>query len=106
MPNDDEAEQDLWDGYRFYEMQGRGLGEYFLNSLCSDIDSLRLYAGIHSLHFGCRRLLSRRFPFAIYYRVEQQAAQVWAVLDCRQDPAKIEDRLTDPRSREADAPSV
>jgi hypothetical protein len=46
----DDAEQDLLDGYRFYESQGEGLGEYFLNSLFSDIDSLRLYAGIHSSH--------------------------------------------------------
>ncbi len=38
----DEAEQDLIDGFRFYEAQGQGLGDYFLDSLFSDIDSLRL----------------------------------------------------------------
>jgi plasmid stabilization system protein ParE len=37
----DEAEQDLIDGARFYEAQGPGLGEYFLDSLFSDIDSLQ-----------------------------------------------------------------
>ena len=90
----DEAEQDLIDGFRFYEMQDQGLGDYFLDSLFSDIDSLRLYAGIHPIYFGCHRLLSKRFPFAIYYRFEQAAVQVWAILDCRQDPAKIRDRFT------------
>ncbi len=44
----DEAEQDLVDGAQFYEMQEPGLGEYFLDSLYSDIDSLQLYAGIHA----------------------------------------------------------
>jgi plasmid stabilization system protein ParE len=90
----DEAERDLIDGYRFYEMQDQGLGDYFLDSLFSDIDSLHLYAGIHPIHFGWHRLLSKRFPFAIYYRLEQTVIQVWAVLDCRQDPSKIRDRLT------------
>ena len=41
------AFHDLADGRDFYERQGVGLGEYFLDSLFSDIDSLALYAGIH-----------------------------------------------------------
>lgn len=38
----DEAEQDLIDGYRFFEAQDEDLGDYFLDSLYSDIDSLQL----------------------------------------------------------------
>ncbi len=89
----DEAEQDLVDGYRFYEGQVAGLGGYFLDSLLSDIDSLRFYAGIHSLYFGYNRLLSKRFPFAVYYRIENDVVRVYAVLDCRRDPSWIRDRL-------------
>ena len=48
----DEAEQDLLGGCRFYEAQEEGLGDYFLDSLCSDIDSLQLFAGIHKRQFG------------------------------------------------------
>jgi len=33
--------------YHFYESQEAGLGSYFLTNLYSDIESLRLYAGIH-----------------------------------------------------------
>ncbi len=95
----DEAEQDLVDGFRFYDLQEEDLGDYFLDSLFADIDSLHLYAGVHSLHFGYHRLLSKRFPFAVYYRVDGEVVNVWAVLDCRQDPAKTEDRLTEPRTR-------
>lgn len=94
----DEAEQDLIDGFQFYDPQEAGLGDYFLDSLCSDIDSLHLYAGIHSVHFGYHRLLSKRFPFAVYYAVEAETVKVWAVLDCRQDPVRIEARLTGPRT--------
>lgn len=38
------ARDDLADGFQFYENQDAGLGSYFLESLFSDIDSLRLYA--------------------------------------------------------------
>ncbi len=89
----DEAEQDLLFGFRFYESQSEGLGDYFLDSLFSDIESLYLYAGIHAKHFGHYRLLSRRFPFAIYYDIESEAIRVFAVLDCRQDPSAIRGRL-------------
>jgi hypothetical protein len=61
----DSAEKDLLNGFKFYERQSKGLGIYFLDSLFSDIESLHLYAGIHALHFGYHRLLSKRFPFAI-----------------------------------------
>jgi len=88
------AQADLLGGYRFYERQKKGLGNYFLSSLNSDIESLKIYAGIHSIHFGkYYRLLSKRFPFAVYYRIEENEIRVYAVLDCRRDPAWIRKRL-------------
>ena len=88
------ASQDLVDGYRFYEKQTKGLGAYFLDSLYSDIDSLIINSGIHPVHLGkYHRLLSKRFPFAVYYRVEGQIALVYAVLDCRRKPAWIRKKL-------------
>ena len=77
---------DLADGFQFYEKQLAGLGNYFLESLFSDIDSLLLYAGIHRIVFGSHRLLSKRFPYAIYYTKEAETIFVKAVLDCRRDP--------------------
>ena len=89
----DEADQDLIDGFRFYEAQSAGLGDYFLDSLFSDIDSLQLYAGIHAKHFGYHRMLSKRFPFAIYYRAENGIVNIHAILDCRRDPSRVGVRL-------------
>jgi plasmid stabilization system protein ParE len=84
------AFNDLTHGRDFYERQGGGLGAYFLDSLFSDIDSLILYAGIHRKVFGFHRLLSKRFPHAIYYRMEtENEVVVYRVLDCRQNPHKI-----------------
>lgn len=87
------ARDDLADGFDFYEGQREGLGDYFLESIFSDIDSLRLYAGIHLKLFGFHRLLSKRFPYAAYYDLEDQTIRIWAVLDCRQDPVSIRRRL-------------
>ena len=89
----DDAEQDLIDGFNFYDSQEFGLGDYFIDSLFSDIDSLHLYAGIHPIRFNYHRMLSQRFPFAIYYEIEGNTARIWAVLDCRQNPDSTGKRL-------------
>jgi hypothetical protein len=76
----------LMAGYNFYEASGKEVGDYFLDSLMSDIDSLALYAGIHRKSIGFHVALSRRFPFAIYYKIENKVVRVRRVLDCRRDP--------------------
>ena len=91
------AFNDLAHGRDFYEQQGEGLGSYFMDSLFSDVDSLMLYAGIHRKVFGFHRLLSKRFPHAIYYQMEMEnEVVVYRVLDCRQDPQKIQTALRKP----------
>jgi hypothetical protein len=90
----DLAKWDILDGFHFYESQEDGLGSYFLNGIYSDIESLRLFAGIHlKPHKNYHRLLSKRFPFAIYYSVANETAFVHAVVDCRRDPAWIKAKL-------------
>ena len=90
----DEAERDLEEGRQFYEAQREGLGAYFLDTLFSDIDSLQLYAGLHRLFFGqYHRLLSKRFPFAVYYTRSEDTVFIHAVLDCRRRPSWIRKRL-------------
>ena len=89
----DEAENDIANGISFYEEQRIGLGNYFLDSIFSDIESLHLYAGIHIQINRYYRLLSKRFPFAIYYKIKNQVIYIYAVLDCRRSPTWITDRL-------------
>jgi hypothetical protein len=89
----EDAAADLEAGRRFYESRESGVGDYFEESLLSDLDSLVLYAGVHSRHFGFHRLLSKRFPFGIYYEVEGGTAYVYAILDMRQDPLGLRSTL-------------
>ena len=88
-----EVSEDLEEGRLFYDRKESGIGDYFFDSLISDLESLKLYAGIHSKRFGYHRMLSKRFPFAIYYEVEENTAIVVAVLDMRRDPAWIHGKL-------------
>ena len=53
-------------------------------------------AGIHRVVYrDYHRLLSRVFPFGIFYTMEDEAPVVWAVVDLRRDPECIRRRLTE-----------
>lgn len=88
------AQADLCHGFSFYEAQLKGLGSYFLDSLSAEIDSLVIYAGMHPLVSGdFHRLLAKRFPFAVYYRMSDEVISVYAILDCQRNPERIKKRL-------------
>jgi hypothetical protein len=59
----------------------------------TDIDSLCFYGGIHIKLWEYHRLLSKHFPFAIYYSVVEDTVLVMAVLDCRRNPSWIRTKL-------------
>lgn len=82
----EEVEFDLQDGRAFYDKQQPGIGDYFVDSILADAESLSLYAGIHPEHFGFFRLLGKTFPFGIYYLVYEGQVSICAVLDIRRDP--------------------
>jgi hypothetical protein len=88
------ALEDLARGRKFYDSQNLGVGDYFFDSVFSDVDSLKLYAGIHPKVFGFHRMLTQRFPYAVYYETpNKDTTIVWRVLDLRQDPGFISKEL-------------
>jgi len=90
----DRAERDLIEGLHFYDKQADGLGSYFLTNLYADIESLRISAGIHNKPYkDYHRMLSKRFPFAIFYKKKGNTVFIHAVLDCRRNPAWTRGRL-------------
>ncbi len=89
-----DAVSDLNEGFWFYEVQQPGLGEYFAASLRADIEGLRLTGGVHRLvHRDFHRLLSRAFPYGIFYTRQNDEVVIWAVIDLRRDPAWVRERL-------------
>ena len=89
----EEVKGDLDDGEEFYDLQEIGIGTYFRDCIISDIESLKLYAGIHAKHFGFYRMLSTKFPYVIYYYIQDDVAIVIAVLDMRRDPVWLNRKL-------------
>jgi plasmid stabilization system protein ParE len=91
----DSAASDLEEGRDFYDRQEIGVGDYFLRALLDDIGSLRKTAGAHNIHFGFHRKLADRFPFAIYYSIEEDQIRIYAILDMRRDPSWIRGELSE-----------
>ncbi|CAK0771092.1 Type II toxin-antitoxin system RelE/ParE family toxin [Gammaproteobacteria bacterium] len=87
------AEDDLCEGRKFYDKQGGNIGDYFWDSLLSDMESLVIFAGIHRREFGFYRMLSKRFPYAIYYDVNGDVVSVVAVLPIRRDPMWVKAKM-------------
>ena len=83
----DKAEDDLVNGYKFYEQQQPGLGAYLR-------DSLKIHGGVHRVVYrNYHRVLSKRFPFAIFYTVYDEMVSIHAVVDCRRKPTWITGHL-------------
>ncbi len=89
----EDAFGDLNEGFLFYEAQEYGLGDYFTACLRSDIEGLKITAGIHREILGFHRLLSRVFPHGVFYSVDCDEVTIWAVIDLRRSPDWIYKRL-------------
>lgn len=93
------AKEDLGEGARFYEDKSGGLGDYFLDCIQADVRSLHHFAGVHEVSGDFHRMLAKRFPFAIYYLIENDRVDIYAILDCRRDPDWIAKRLSSSRTK-------
>ena len=99
-----DALADLNEGFLFYERQERGLGDYFISCLKSDIEELRISGGIHPIvHRRLHRTLSRAFPYGIFYIFKEEIVTVLAVIDLRRDPGFIRRHLDSSKAQQNDA---
>jgi hypothetical protein len=89
-----EAADDIASARDFYESIESGLGDYFSDSIITDLESLSLLHGIHAKHFGFHRMLAGHFPFGIYYEDSIEETRVLGVLDLRRDPSWIREELS------------
>jgi hypothetical protein len=90
----EDAQADLNEGFLFYEAQEPGLGDYFIACLRADIEGLKISGGAHRVVYAdYHRLLSKVFPYGVFYTMEGVTAVVWAVLDLRSDPEWIRKEL-------------
>ena len=89
------AKNDLEIAYEFYEAQKEGLGNYFIDVILSEIKMLEFYGCLHQKVFNYHRMLSKKFPFGIYYECDKKEKIIYIVgiLDLRKNPVSIEKYL-------------
>ncbi|WP_362927128.1 type II toxin-antitoxin system RelE/ParE family toxin [Desulfonatronospira sp.] len=83
----DRALGDLEMAFDWYESQFPGLGLEFLDCIEEKIRNIQDLPQTYPVHHGnFRRALVRRFPFSIFYTIEEQVIVLHAVFDNRQSP--------------------
>lgn len=84
------AENDLRIAISWYEEQRKGLGLEFLD--CIEFAIKRILAFPESYerpHASFHRCIIRRFPFSIFYTLEDEVILIHAIFDNRQDPINL-----------------
>ena len=88
-----EAEKDLSASFRWYEERSAGLGHEFLQCVDSVLkrimDRPQQFPVVHRLTF---RALTRRFPYAVFFLVEDEVIVILAILHQGSDASKWKSR--------------
>jgi plasmid stabilization system protein ParE len=82
-----EAESDISDAYSWYDDRILGLGSEFIDCIDDAINSILLNPESYAIVFkNIRRILVRRFPYAVYYIYEESVIVVLAVFHFKRNP--------------------
>ena len=81
------------DAYAWYERRRQGLGEDFLAALQMVFDRIGQAPEVHApIYQTIRHCQVKRFPYAVYYRVELDRIAVIAVHHGNRDPQTWQSR--------------
>jgi len=85
-----EVERDVLNGRAWYEDRSPGLGEEFLRVFYACSQELTRSPTVYpKVHRDFRRRLLRRFPYAIYFRMEADYVVVFGLFHCARDPRRL-----------------
>ena len=88
------AEIDIKEAANWYEKHRKGLGDEFLDEVLGAFETISdnpyIYAVVHR---QTRRALIHRFPFAIYYRIEEWSIIVVTVMHGSRHPKRWQERI-------------
>lgn len=89
-----EAEQDLSEAYHYYQDCRAGLGDEFLLCIEATLATITRQPSLYvSVHRNVRRALIHRFPFGVFYFVEDDHIIVVAVMHMRRSPQFWRERV-------------
>ncbi len=80
------AETDLREAMDWYEGQRQGLGNEFLASIADAPASLESEPERFPIYYlGFRRVLARRFPYRLFFRIQGDAVVIFRILHVARD---------------------
>lgn len=89
-----QAKADLRRAARWYEQQLLGLGREFVAEVDAVLDRVvENPLQYQTIHHDVRRALPRRFPYGVFYRIEQNDIVVFAIVHLHRDETSWHDRL-------------
>ncbi|HEX3896694.1 MAG TPA: type II toxin-antitoxin system RelE/ParE family toxin [Rudaea sp.] len=90
-----EARQELLAAQIWFETKSPGLGFEFARSIAAAVESVvRNPIAYTEIELGRRRILLRRFPYALIYRIRNDELLLVAVFHQRRQPGAWRDRVT------------
>lgn len=88
-----EAENDMKEAFLWYEEQNPGLGYEFLLCVEAVFDTLMRHPELYrKVYQNIRRALTRRFPYGVFYIVEDTKVIILAVFHAKRDPGLLKER--------------
>jgi len=89
-----EVEGDLLEAANWYEQQRIGLGTDFLNAVAVTLSRISAFPSAYpTVYKSTRRALLPRFPFGVFYHVEDERVVVIAILHGSRHPRNWRSRL-------------
>ena len=89
-----EVEEDVMAGYVWYEKKSHGLGEDFIRIFYACAIEISRNPLIYpKVYEEFRRRLLRRFPYAVYFTIENGEITVFGLFHCARDPRTVKAEL-------------
>lgn len=88
------AQQDIRNSIEWYRQQSGNLPEIFLNTIGESFEKIRKNPEHYQKRYNeIRIVFTKKFPYGIYYTVEEKTIYIHAVLHTKQNPETAEKRV-------------
>lgn len=88
-----QAKSDLRQAARWYEGQSSGLGREFVAEVETALNRIvENPLQYQTIYCEVRRTILHKFPYGVFYRIEQNDIVVFAIVHLHRDPASWQER--------------
>ena len=85
----EKSKKDVEIAFEWYSLQRKGLGYEFLDCVEESLKNIEKFPEMYEKCYSdFRRCVTRKFPFSIFYTIEESEIIIHSIFDNRQDPQK------------------